>query len=68
MAKDFLGNDINVGDEVVFVELGYRNLLRGQIIRISHKTCIISHKMTNTGRTESKQLHNQVVKIHRGLE
>jgi len=61
--KDFLGNDLYVGDEVAFVQLGYRNLLRGRIKRITEKTILISHEMTNTCSTETKQTPSQVIKI-----
>jgi len=61
---DFLGNKLIVGDAVVFVQLGYRNLLCGKIKSISTtgKTVIISHAETNTCSTETKQSPSQVVK------
>jgi len=60
---DFLGKELNVGDDVVFVQLSYRNLLKGTIKKITPKTVIISHERTNVGGTETKQFHNQVIKI-----
>lgn len=61
--KDFLGQELNIGDEVVFIQLGYRNLLRGKIKKITEKTVLIEHKKTNTYSTETKQFPSQVVKI-----
>jgi peroxiredoxin len=63
MAKDFLGNDINIGDTVVFIQLGYRNLLKGVVSHITPKTLIVSHDPTNVCSTQTKQFHNQVVVI-----
>lgn len=62
-ATDFLGKELNIDDEVVFVQLGYRNLLRGKIIKITDKTVLIEHERQNRGFTETKQFHSQVVKI-----
>jgi len=62
-ALDFLGKELNVGDDVVFVQLSYRNLLKGTIKKITPKTLIISHERTNVGGTETKQFHDQVIKI-----
>jgi hypothetical protein len=61
--KDFLGNYIDIGDEVVFVQLGYRNLLKGKIVKKTAKTILISHEMTNTCGTETKQYPYQVIKV-----
>lgn len=63
MATDFLGNELEVGDEVVFVQLGYRNLLKGTIAKITPKMVFITHEETNVCSTETKQAHSQVVKI-----
>ena len=61
--KDFLGNDIKVGDEVVFVRIGYRDLSRGTIKSITDKTVLITHGPSNISKTETRQFHSQVVKI-----
>ncbi len=60
---DFLGQDIHIGSKVIFVQLGYRNLLTGTVTKITPKTLIISHDMTNTCGTETKQFHDQVIVI-----
>lgn len=63
MAKDFLGQELHVGDSVVFVQLGYRNLWFGTISKLTEKTALISHKETNTCSTETKQFHNQLIRV-----
>ena len=63
VARDKLGKELHIGDKVVFMQLGYRNLLVGEIVKITPKTLIISHGETNVCSTETKQFHNQVVKI-----
>lgn len=62
-AKDFLGRDLSIGDSVVFCQLKYRNMMKGIIKRITAKMVIIEHTKTNSYSTESKQYHNQVIKI-----
>lgn len=61
--KDFLGKELSLGDKVVFVQLGYRNLLKGEIIKMTAKTVLIGHSKTNTYSAESKQFPDQVIKI-----
>lgn len=61
--KDFLGNVIHLGDTVVFIQLKYRNLLKGTVVKITPKTVLIVHDKTNVCSTETKQFHNQVVVI-----
>lgn len=40
---DFLGNELNIGDEVVFCEPSYRNLIRGSIVRVTDKLVIVEY-------------------------
>lgn len=61
-AKDFLGNDLEIGDLVVFMEVKYRNFKKGKIISISTKMLVIDDGSSNFYPT-SKQRHNQVIKI-----
>ena len=63
MAKDFLGKKLQIGDEIVFVQLGYRNLLKGRIASMTPKTIMIEHDKTNTCSTKTKQFPDQVIKI-----
>lgn len=66
MATDFLRQEIVEGDKVIFVQLGYRNLLLGTVERITPKTLLITHEKTNVGTTKTKQFHKQVVKVFTG--
>jgi len=68
MAKDFVGNNILIGDEVVFMQLGYRNLMKGVVVKLTDQTCLIQHEETNTCSKESRQSHNQVVVFTRQLD
>lgn len=61
--KDFLGQELSMDDEVVFVQLGYRNLLKGKIIRLTPQTIVINHEKTNIGDTQTRQTPSQVIKI-----
>lgn len=40
--KDFLGNELSLGDEVVFVQQNYRNYLRGHIVAFTPKNVRVS--------------------------
>jgi hypothetical protein len=63
MAKDFLNNELFVGDKVAFFQINYRNFLIGEITKIGPKKVTITHKETNTCKTKTMQFHEQVVKI-----
>ena len=63
MAKDYLCNDLFVGDEVVFMQIRYRGLMKGIIKSLSTKKAVITHERTNVGATESIQFHDQIIKI-----
>lgn len=59
---DFLGNELNIGDDVVFMQLNYRNLLKGKIVSLSKYKAKISHEKIGS-RSDTSQLKNQIVKI-----
>lgn len=61
--KDYLGNELKIGDRVIFVQLGYRNFYEGVVEKLTDKTIFIVHDADNTGRTRTKQEFNQVIKI-----
>ena len=67
IAKDYLGNELLVGDEVVFMQLQlhYRGLMRGVISKVSSNKVTISHDKTNTCSGSSTQFHGQVIKINK---
>lgn len=63
MAKDFLGNELNIGDQVAFMQLSYRSMMRARVTKISDCYVMLQHEKTNLCNTESRQRHNQVIKI-----
>ncbi len=60
---DFLGNEVNVGDEVVFVQKEYRNFWIGKISKMTDKTVLITHERANIGGTQTRQFYSQIIKI-----
>ena len=63
MTIDYLGNEIKLNDTVVFMQLKYRNLLKGKVIKITNKMVVIEHEKTNTCSTQSKQYQGQVIVV-----
>jgi hypothetical protein len=63
MAKDFLGNELNVGDEVAYFSPNYRTFTRGKITKISPKTLYIGTDINRKGTF--RQFHEQVIKIEK---
>jgi hypothetical protein len=61
--RDFLGNELKIGDEVVFMQLGYRSLMKGVIVGMSNRKATLTHPRTNTCSTESIQFYEQMVKV-----
>ena len=61
--KDFLGNELGIGDGVVFMQKEYRNFLKCIVIKMTPKMIVISHERTNVGDRETKQFPSQVIKI-----
>ena len=65
-ALDVFGSLLEVGDDVVFMQIGYRTFLKGKIKSLTEKSALIQHEKTNTGSTESRQKFNQIFKIPKG--
>lgn len=63
MAKDFLGNELNVGDEVVYFSQQWRVFKRGEIISFSPKMLLIN--IDNNHKKTLRQFHEQVIKIEK---
>ncbi len=63
MKTDYLGKELNIGDTVVFMQIGYRGLMKGIIISMSAKKAKLIHPPTNTYKKESIQFYNQMIKI-----
>lgn len=59
--KDFLGNTLNVGDEVVYADLKYRELKRSKIIKMTDKTVFLEY--SHSWRDSIKQSPSQLIKI-----
>lgn len=62
-AFDFLNHRLEEGDTVVLVQLGYRNLLKGTIVKLTPQKAVIAHEPTNVGQTQTTQYHNQLIKV-----
>lgn len=63
-AKDFLGHPIEIGDEVVFYEPGYRNFLKGRIIKVTEQMVQIEYA-GSYGQKKLRQFHDQVIVIRK---
>lgn len=65
--KDFLNNDLEVGDEIVCIERDYKNLVKAKIIKITGKTISVEYiRRAYPGierTTQVKRFSDQVVKI-----
>jgi hypothetical protein len=59
-STDFMGNVVDIGDVVIFMELRYRNFLKGKIVGITpHKFRIEFGERNKT----ILQAHHQVIKV-----
>lgn len=66
IAKDYIDQELSVGDHVIYVQLGYRNFVKGTITKITR--CFVFLKQDGQNEswrkdTEIKQGHSQVIKI-----
>ncbi len=61
MLTDFFGIEIKLGDTVAFMQIKYRNLLSGTVVKLAPKSVLISHSPTNWGSTETRQEAKQVI-------
>jgi hypothetical protein len=59
--KDFLGNDLAVGDMVVMILPQYRELMKAKIIRFTKCYVILTYDQSYKG--EIKQTPDQMIKI-----
>lgn len=60
--KDFIGNEVHVGDKVVCIEKDYKNLIPGEIVKLTPKAMKVKY---GEGWREDVVLRypDQVVKI-----
>ena len=66
-ATDFLGRELCVGDEVVFMMVSYRELIRANVTKVTaHKVALEWRRGDSDRATRTTQLHSQVVRIPEG--
>lgn len=63
--KDFLGEELNIDDEVVLIEPGYRQLIKAKIIKFTKCYVILRYpsKYHKSSVIDIKQSPSQLVKI-----
>lgn len=61
--KDFVGQDLAVGDTVVYMQVGYRSLKTANVIKITPKMVILRRVGCSDPFYNVKQYHSQVVKV-----
>ena len=65
--RDYLGNEVSVGDEVVFLQL--RSLMRGKIIKLMPNSVLIQYNHSTEPvqllewSLESIRFYDQIIKI-----
>jgi hypothetical protein len=71
MKTDFLGNELNVGDEVVYLDTKYKELHKGIIIKLSDTQATIRDTRYDVndiwydsmGRGKTCRYYNCIIKI-----
>jgi hypothetical protein len=64
MNKDYFGKELNIGDEVVYMRINYRDLRKAKIIRMGPKKATIEYLSGKIGRSgKTTQFYNQLIKI-----
>ena len=64
---DYFGRVLCVGDEVVFMQIKHRNLIRGHIVKLSDKKATIEHYDDNEGK-KSLESFIRLYGAKRGIE
>lgn len=59
---DFLGQEVNVGDSVIFIEVNYGNFMKGKVKTLSPQLAIIDTS-SNGSRQETRQRYNQIINL-----
>ena len=62
MKTDYVGNQLEVGDKVIFMQVKYRGFLTGRLVSLSEKTAVIRHPKTNLCSTTTRQFYGQIIK------
>lgn len=60
---DALGNNLSVGDVVLFVETGYRRFQKGTVHSVAPQSCVISFPRDCYGNTEGRRFYRDVVSL-----
>lgn len=55
--KDFFGTDLNIGDEVAFMEPHYRNMVVGKIVSFAPKSMLIEWIKNHSHRLDGGPKH-----------
>lgn len=63
--KDYLENELEIGDNVIFIVPKYQEFSKGVITRMTNKMIFITHEMNPRGETVSKQFPSEVIKINK---
>lgn len=58
---DFLGQELNVGDEVVYMRIDSRSLSKAEVASVGKKMVTLWIRKPDI---KTRQFHNQVVKIN----
>jgi ribosomal protein L24 len=63
--KDFIGHQVCVGDNIVFIEKGYRNLKHGKVIAVNeHKATIELENRQGVHKT-TQRFYSDLLKIRK---
>lgn len=60
---DYLERELNIGDDVLLIEPGYRNYKVGTIKRFTKMYCIVEYKTDYGSINTIKQKGRQLIKI-----
>lgn len=63
MQYDYFGNELEVGTEVVFMEINYRNLTRGIIVKLNPKKAAIKWLNLHGYHGKTTQFYDQLIKV-----
>lgn len=66
MLKDYLDNEINIGDEVIIIETKYNNLVSGTVKSMSTKMVTIDYIDNGTVKTTRRYTNCIINKTHIG--
>lgn len=63
--KDAFGEELNVGDRVIFARAGWRRLTKGSIVKINSKMITIEYDLSNGRLVQTSMYsHSYVAKVY----